>query len=456
MPVCIYLNLLHFPQEATPLLLTRSAKTSLKMDSMNWEEDSTKSMSSVESQSLRDVEYPIREETEVPGTNEGLFKTVLVAGTGTRPVKGAKVKVHYIGKLEADGSKFDSSFDRGEYFEFTLGSGQVIKGWDKGVATMQIGETAILKCSPAYGYGAAGSPPKIPANATLLFEVTLVDWTREEDISEENDKSIMKNLTVEGVGYEKPGYETTVKIDLRVYRGAKEEGKILCERLGWRLVLGDAAVPPHLEQCLSTMRDRETASFRIAGHRITEPCEEFNIASGEPVTYVVELYGLETVKIWKLEGRERLIECERRRQQGNDAFRAGKLEAAMRKYRRAIEFLETDSGLKDEEKEEARKARVILFGNLSQVLLSRQKFSECVGYCDKVLEKEPQNPKALYRRAKANCLLCEWDEAKRDVEQLLAIDAQNTDAKVLLQQLQEKRRAYEKKQQAIYKKMFTS
>lgn len=91
-------------------------------------------------------------------------------GTGSRPVKGAKVKVHYVGTLE-DGTKFDSSRDRNEMFEFTLGKGQVIKGWDKGVATMQIGEKAILKCSPEYGYGAAGSPPTIPPNATLLFEV---------------------------------------------------------------------------------------------------------------------------------------------------------------------------------------------------------------------------------------------------------------------------------------------
>ncbi|ESL07061.1 peptidylprolyl isomerase [Trypanosoma rangeli SC58] len=416
------------------------------------------SVSSFDSEPMRDVVYPIGEATEVPGTNGGLFKTVLVAGTGTRPVKDAKVTVHYVGTLEADGSKFDSSRDRGEYFEFTLGRGQVIKGWDKGVATMQIGEKAVLKCSPEYGYGAAGSPPKIPANATLLFEVELFGWTREEDISEEKDKSIMKNVTVDGVDYEKPGYESTVKIDLRVYCGAQEDDKLLCERLGWEIVLGDVAVPPHLEVCLSSMRKREAAAFRIAGHRITEPCEEFNIAAHEPVTYVMELHELETVKTWKFQGQDRLDACEQRRQQGNDAFRAGNLDVAERKYRRALEFVEMDSGLNDNEEERgaARRARVILWGNLSQVLLNKRKYKECIEYCDKAIGVESQNAKALYRRAKANDALCEWDEAKRDVEQLLAIDAQNSDAKLLLQHVQEQRRAYEKKQRSIYRNMFAS
>ncbi|EPY30776.1 FK506-binding protein 4/5 [Strigomonas culicis] len=83
------------------------------------------------SQPPKDVVYPLNEETEVPDTNGGLFKKVLVEGTGAKPVKGAKVSVHYVGTLE-DGTPFDSSRDRGELFEFALGKGQVIKGWGQG------------------------------------------------------------------------------------------------------------------------------------------------------------------------------------------------------------------------------------------------------------------------------------------------------------------------------------
>ena len=103
----------------------------------------------------------------------GLLKEILVEGTGECPAEGDTVEVHYRGTLE-DGSQFDSSYDRGDTFKFELGKGNVIKGWDKGVATMKIGEKAILTCREDYAYGKKGMPPKIPADATLKFEVELI------------------------------------------------------------------------------------------------------------------------------------------------------------------------------------------------------------------------------------------------------------------------------------------
>jgi peptidylprolyl isomerase len=82
---------------------------------------------------------------------------------------------HYTGTL-LDGSKFDSSRDRGTEFKFTLGTGQVIRAWDLGFASMKLGEKAILTCKAEYAYGASGSPPKIPANATLKFDVELLGF----------------------------------------------------------------------------------------------------------------------------------------------------------------------------------------------------------------------------------------------------------------------------------------
>jgi FKBP-type peptidyl-prolyl cis-trans isomerase len=96
-----------------------------------------------------------------------------VVGTGAEAVSGKKVKVHYTGTL-TNGSKFDSSRDRGEPFEFTLGQGQVIKGWDQGVAGMKVGGRRTLRIPPDLGYGAAGSPPKIPGGAGLVFDVELL------------------------------------------------------------------------------------------------------------------------------------------------------------------------------------------------------------------------------------------------------------------------------------------
>ncbi|CBI40945.3 peptidyl-prolyl cis-trans isomerase FKBP15-1-like [Vitis riparia] len=87
--------------------------------------------------------------------------------------KGDKVKVHYRGKL-TDGTVFDSSFERGDPIEFELGSGQVIKGWDQGLLGMCVGEKRKLKIPAKLGYGAQGSPPKIPGGATLIFDTELV------------------------------------------------------------------------------------------------------------------------------------------------------------------------------------------------------------------------------------------------------------------------------------------
>jgi len=91
----------------------------------------------------------------------------------TFPKTGQTVVVHYTGTLE-DGSKFDSSRDRGVPFKFKIGKGEVIKGWDQGVAQMSVGQRAKLICSPDFAYGSRGHPGIIPPNATLIFDVELL------------------------------------------------------------------------------------------------------------------------------------------------------------------------------------------------------------------------------------------------------------------------------------------
>ncbi len=95
-------------------------------------------------------------------------------GTGAEAKSGKRVTVHYVGTL-TNGSKFDSSRDRNEGFDFTLGAGDVIQGWDQGVAGMKVGGVRKLTIPPELGYGPRGYPPVIPPNATLVFEVELLD-----------------------------------------------------------------------------------------------------------------------------------------------------------------------------------------------------------------------------------------------------------------------------------------
>jgi peptidylprolyl isomerase len=110
-------------------------------------------------------------------TASGLQITDTKVGTGATPQRGQTCVVHYTGWLYVNGvkgKKFDSSVDRGQPFEFPVGAGRVIRGWDEGVASMQVGGKRTLIVPPALGYGASGAGGVIPPNATLMFDVELL------------------------------------------------------------------------------------------------------------------------------------------------------------------------------------------------------------------------------------------------------------------------------------------
>ncbi|AFZ22798.1 FKBP-type peptidyl-prolyl cis-trans isomerase [Cylindrospermum stagnale PCC 7417] len=116
----------------------------------------------------------IMSDANVVTTPSGLKYVELAKGTGATPQKGQTVVVHYVGTLE-DGTKFDSSRDRGQPFEFKIGIGQVIKGWDEGLSTMKIGDRRQLIIPSELGYGARGAGNVIPPHATLVFDVELLN-----------------------------------------------------------------------------------------------------------------------------------------------------------------------------------------------------------------------------------------------------------------------------------------
>lgn len=116
---------------------------------------------------------PSEQKQETSGDKKLQIEDVKV-GTGEEAVKGKTVSVNYVGTLNDNGKKFDSSYDRNEPIRFKLGAHQVIEGWEQGIAGMKVGGKRVLVIPPALGYGANGYPPVIPGDSTLRFEVELV------------------------------------------------------------------------------------------------------------------------------------------------------------------------------------------------------------------------------------------------------------------------------------------
>ena len=129
-----------------------------------------------EDQPMENIEDKVEEQVEEQAANRqsGLKIEIVTEGSGPEIENGRTAVVHYIGKL-TDGTVFDSSVSRGETFSFTLGAGQVIKGWDRGVQGMKVGEKRILTIPSHLAYGENGIPGVIPPNATLVFDVELIE-----------------------------------------------------------------------------------------------------------------------------------------------------------------------------------------------------------------------------------------------------------------------------------------
>jgi len=176
------------------------------------------------------------------------------------PRKGDDVTVHYVGTLLSDGSPFDSSRERAEPFVFALGKGQVIKGWDLGVATMRKGEIAKFTLAPEFAYGDAGSPPKIPEKATLVFEVELISWVSKDDLF--GDEGVIKTQVKEGSGWRVPKAADEVRLSLKVL---KPDGSVLEEKAEVDYVLGAPDLGPLGKACdkaLGSMKRGETTLLR--------------------------------------------------------------------------------------------------------------------------------------------------------------------------------------------------
>lgn len=397
---------------------------------------------------------PIEGEDITPKKDGGVLKLVKVEGTGTElPMTGDKVFVHYVGTL-LDGTQFDSSRDRGEKFSFELGKGQVIKAWDIGVATMKIGEICQLICKPEYAYGAAGSPPKIPPNATLLFQVELFEF-RGEDLTEDEDGGIIRRIINKGEGYTKPNEGATVEVCLE---GSHEE-RVFDER-ELKFEVGDGeslGLPPGVEKALQAMEQGEESLFTIkpkygfgaAGS------DKFNIPPGATLQYKIKLNAFEKAKeSWEMNSFEKLEQSVIVKEKGTQYFKEGKYKQAAVQYKRIVSWLESESSLQGEEEEKAKALRLAAYLNLAMCYLKLHEPSPALDNCDKALELDSNNEKALFRRGEALVVMKEFDRAREDFQRVTQLYPANKAAKSQIVLCQKHIKAQHEKDKRLYANMF--
>uniref|UniRef100_A0A8C2WD76 peptidylprolyl isomerase n=1 Tax=Cyclopterus lumpus TaxID=8103 RepID=A0A8C2WD76_CYCLU len=398
---------------------------------------------------------PMEGEDITPKKDGGVLKLVKREGTGTElPMTGDKVFVHYVGTL-LDGSHFDSSRDREEKFSFELGKGQVIKAWDIGVATMKVGELCQLSCKPEYAYGSAGSPPKIPPNATLVFEVELFEF-RGEDITEAEDGGIVRRIITKGQGYSKPNEGASV--DVTVVGTC--EGRVFDER-ELKFEVGDGeglGLPVGVEKAIMAMEQEEERihcfficryGFGNAGNA------KYNIPGGATLHYKIKLTAFEKAKeSWEMNTVEKLEQSTIVKDKGTQYFKEGKYKQASVQYKRIVSWLEHESGLSEEDEKNAKALRLAAHLNLAMCFLKLQEPNTVLENCDKALELQASNEKALFRRGEALFSMKEFDRARDDFQQVVQLYPANKAAKSQVSLCQKRIKEQHEKDKLIYGNMF--
>ena len=222
--------------------------------------------------------------------------------------------------------------------------GNVIKAWDLGVATMKRGEVAVLYCKSNYAYGESGSPPKIPPNATLVFEVELFDW-KLEDISKKKDGGILRRTIKSGSGYSSPNDDALVDIAIVGRHGDREFDR---RQLSFNLGEGsDHSIPEGVEMALMKFKKGEKSALQLspaygfgsAGH------EAFGIPAGARLDYEVELIGFEEAKeAGTMDADEKLEQSKLCKEKGTGHFKAAKYVMAAKQYAKIVSYLEHEKG----------------------------------------------------------------------------------------------------------------
>lgn len=390
-----------------------------------------------------------------PEKDGGLWKEIKTTGSGDdQPCSGDTVFVHYVGTL-TDGTKFDSSRDRGDQFSFVLGQGKVIKGWDVGVATMKRGELAVLTCRSDYAYGDTGSPPTIPPKATLCFEVELFDW-KGEDLSKDQDEGILRTRLHKGEGFESPNDGASCEVHItgryndQIFED-RDVSFVVGEGTESGVVAGiDHAIKKFIRGERSKLKIKAEYAYGSQGN------PAYNIPAGAELTYEVTLKTFEKAKeSWELDTAEKLEQSAIVKDKGTKFFKEGKYDLALKYYEKINSFLEYEEKLEGEEAEKRQALMLAAHLNCAMCHLKTGKHLEAMNQCDKALELDPKNEKGYFRRASAHMKMKNYEEAIADFKKVLEVDPENKAAKNQITLAQRSIKMHRDKEKQTYAGMFT-
>ncbi|XP_022602392.1 peptidyl-prolyl cis-trans isomerase FKBP5-like isoform X3 [Seriola dumerili] len=387
-----------------------------------------------------------------PNKDQGVIKVVKHPGLdGDRPMIGDRVTVHYTGKL-LTGKKFDCSRERKEPFCFNVGKGQVLKAWDVGVLSMQKGEVCRLLCKPDYAYGPAGNPDKIPPNSQVVFEMELLNFEGEMLT---DDGGIMRRIKVKGDGYTNPNDGASVDVHLEGSCGGR-----LFDCRDVTFIVGEAedkGIPLGVDRAMDKMQRGESCELHLKPKYGfgSEGRPEYKIGPDKDIVYEVTLKDFQRAKeSWEMDLNEKLDLAAGVKHKGNHYFKVGRYFQAVIQYQRIVSWLEMECGTGIEQQKRIQDFILTAHLNLALCFLRIKEFSQVVENCNKVIELDESNEKALYRRGEARLLRNEFSLAMADFQQVLQVNPSNRAARAQISICQTKIKEHHEQDKRTYANMF--
>ncbi|KAG7494282.1 peptidyl-prolyl cis-trans isomerase FKBP5-like [Solea senegalensis] len=387
-----------------------------------------------------------------PNKDQGVFKVITrPALDGERPMIGDRVTVHYTGKL-LTGKTFDCSRSRKEPVSFNVGKGQVLKAWDVGVLSMQRGEVCTFLCKPEYAYGAVGSPNRIPPNSSVLFEIELIKFEGEMLT---DDRGVMRRIKVKGEGFLNPNDGASVSVHLEGSCG----GRLFdCRDVSFVVGEGeDKCIPLGVDRAMDKMQKGECCVLYLKPKYAfgSEGKPEYKIGPDKDIVYEVVLKDFKRAReSWEMTLNEKLDLAAGVKHKGNQYVKAGRYCQAIIQYQRIVNWLEMEYGTGMEQREKIQTVILTAYLNLALCFLRIKEFSQVVESCNKVIELEKSNEKALYRRGEARLLCNEFSLALTDFQQVLQVNPSNRAARAQISVCQSKIKEYHEQDKKIYANMF--